>query len=235
MRILALSVSLFALTASLAQADPWQSRVSVYYWSTGVDFGATIDDTPEEEYTGPFSEFTWAALPVTGETRSGPITLFGEAIWLHIEDDSEPLFGKLDVDMRIYGYMAALGFGHAVHETVASRLELTAGLRHWDADFEADFGVLGKTRLSQNITDPFLGLRGETVLNDNWRLNGEVSYGGFGIGSDRQYDIQLRATYKVSDRLSAYLGYRHLQVEFDDTGFEKLAIFGPTLGAELNF
>lgn len=216
-------------------ADPWQGRVGVYYWKTGIRYDSTLAGTPEEEYDGPFSEYRWAALPLQAEARKGRHSISGEAIWLAIKDDTESRFGFLDPDFSVYGHMYALAYGYAVHDSARTRLELTGGLRHWDANLKVDAGRLGSATASATITDPILGLRGEHVLGDRWHLVAEGSYGGFGIGAKRDFDLQLGATYRISKRLAARIGYRHLQVDFDSDTLRKLAVFGPTVGLDLRF
>ncbi len=47
------------------------------------------------------------------------------------------------------------------------------------------------------------------------RSGGLAEIGGFGAGSELQWELIGRAGYRISDTVSAAIGYRHLVLDFD--------------------
>ena len=66
-------------------------------------------------------------------------------------------------------------------------------------------------------TDPFVGVRLKTDLNERWNLAGEADIGGFGAGSKLSYNAQAYLGYRtfLFDRpTNLRVGYRVLSQDF---------------------
>ncbi len=60
--------------------------------------------------------------------------------------------------------------------------------------------------------------------------------GGFGAGSDLTWDVFGGFGYEWNDWLSTVIGYRHLEVDYDDEGFVyDVTQTGPLIGGALKF
>jgi len=60
--------------------------------------------------------------------------------------------------------------------------------------------------------------------------------GGFGVGSDLQWEVVGRAGYQFNDRFGVALGYRHLAIDFDDDKLVMQAeISGPFLALDITW
>lgn len=76
-----------------------------------------------------------------------------------------------------------------------------------------------------------LGFLGRT--NAAGKLQGTLlaDIGGFGVGSDLTWEFMPALSYRFSDAVSLALGYRWLDIDFDDSDFEfDAAQFGWLLG-----
>ncbi len=87
--------------------------------------------------------------------------------------------------------------------------------------------------------DPFIGLRGRYVLNDEWFVNARGDIGGFGVGSDFSWHVMADARYsfEIFDKsAAAFLGYRALGQDYSNGGFQwDMVAHGPIIGLEIRF
>jgi hypothetical protein len=67
--------------------------------------------------------------------------------------------------------------------------------------------------------DPIIGVRAQWNINDKWFLAGKSDIGGFGVGSDLAWTLQGTVGYQFTDNVSAELGYRYLQTDYQDGAF----------------
>ncbi len=131
--------------------------------------------------------------------------------------------------------MVSLAASYAVYQDDRSRLEALAGLRHWDLDVSTT--VLDRTfSTDQSWTDPLIGARYNYALNDRWSLTAMGNIGGFGYGSDFQWEALVQASWKWRENINVAGGYRHLDVEFEDgRDVIDLILTGPYVALAFNF
>ena len=67
--------------------------------------------------------------------------------------------------------------------------------------------------------DPIVGLRAQWNFHEKWFLAAKSDIGGFGVGSDLAWTLQGTVGYHFTDCVSAELGYRHLQTDYEDGNF----------------
>ena len=67
--------------------------------------------------------------------------------------------------------------------------------------------------------DPIIGLRAQWIFHEKWFLAAKSDIGGFGVGSDLAWTLQGTVGYHFTDCVSAELGYRHLQTDYEDGNF----------------
>jgi len=82
--------------------------------------------------------------------------------------------------------------------------------------------------------DPILIVRSQGAVNEKWLLQFRGDLGGFGIASDFTWQIQANVGYQFSNLVSATIGYRVLDVDYDKgDGDERfmydIATSGPVL------
>jgi len=73
-------------------------------------------------------------------------------------------------------------------------------------------------------------------LGSGFSLRGYGDIGGFGVSSDLTYQIYGGVGYRFKEWFSAELGYRVLDVDYDDDGFVyDLTMHGPMAGFRFQF
>lgn len=84
--------------------------------------------------------------------------------------------------------------------------------------------------------DPILGVRGQWNFNDKWFLAGRSDIGGFGVGSDFVWSVQGTVGYRFTEKVSAELGYRYLDTDYQDGAFTyDMAEHGIFTGLNITF
>ena len=90
-------------------------------------------------------------------------------------------------------------------------------MRGWDID--ATTTVLGaQASASESWVDPIVGLRFEAPWAEKVNIAGMANIGGFGVGSDLQWEAMAQVEWSVSDLVTLSGGYRHLYLDFNDGG-----------------
>ena len=125
-------------------------------------------------------------------------------------------------------------------EGSSGRFELGGGLRAWwlNTEIRLDPGLLPGRTVDQttNWVDPVIAARASLRLNDRLSLTGYGDIGGFGVGSEFTWQVVATLDWRVSDWISASLGYRWIQIEYEDRRATiNLDMSGPILGASFRF
>ncbi len=221
--------------ACSALADEWNYTIAPYFW--GPEFRTSLDVGPNPPVDGDTSIFNIldGAFLIAGEARNGRWSIGGEFNYLNLGD--EVSVGRIDnaASWDLEGTMATLAASYAVYEDAESRLEVLAGLRHWDLDVSTT--VLRRTfSTDQSWTDPLIGMRYSRVLNERWSLAAMGNIGGFGYGSEFQWEALVQASWKWRENISVAGGYRHLDVEFEDNrNVIDLILTGPYVALAFHF
>ncbi|MGV6805960.1 MAG: hypothetical protein ACWA49_17325 [Ruegeria sp.] len=233
--ITVVAVAALGFNIEAAAASDWQFTVAPYLW--GPEFKTSLDIGPNPPVNGSKSIFDIlnSAFLIAGEARNGRWAIGGEFNYLNLGDSVGvgrfPDLASWELD----GSMASLGVGYSLYLDGGSQFEALGGLRHWDLDLSTT--VLGFTAsVEESWTDPLIGLRYGRVLNDRWRLSAMGNVGGFGVGSQFQWEALVQASWKWTDRTSVAGGYRHLKVNFEEgQNVVDLTLSGPYVALAFNF
>ncbi|WP_373504703.1 hypothetical protein [Aestuariivirga sp.] len=130
-------------------------------------------------------------------------------------------------------------------------LDLMAGARYWhiDNDIEARASLTLATP-EQELTwskavsgsdgaswvDPMVGIKARIDTTTPVYFTGWGMVGGFGVGSDLNWDVMGGVGYQWTEKFSTVLGYRALGVDYEDDGFVYDVIQqGVAFGGVINF
>ena len=69
---------------------------------------------------------------------------------------------------------------------------------------------------SKTWFDPVVVLRSNNIFNEKWLAQLRVDAGGFGIGSDFTWQLQVNAGYRFSKLFQTTLGYRYIGIDYDN-------------------
>ncbi len=250
-------------------SEDWQFTVSPYLWALSLDGDATVRGVESDvdiSFDKILEDLHIAAM-LEGEVRKGRWGLFANVLYAELEDEARgklrntPI--KIDIDVDIDVAIAsfggfyrfgpwALGSGAADTEPRLI-LDLYAGARYTDLDvdldLDVDFEAIGRDRDrkaegDENWLDPIVGLRTFWDLSPRWTVIAFGDIGGFGVGSDFQWQATglVGYNFKVADTYDStiYAGYRGLYQDYEDgSGDDKfewdVTWHGPSLGWAITF
>ena len=138
--------------------------------------------------------------------------------------------------------MGSVSLGYELYGNDCTSLELAVGGAFNIIDADVD---LFTPRLpvpirsgsgSKEWIDPFVALRVQHRLGENWNLFGSAAYGGFDVSSDEYYQLIAGISYRISESTSIALAYRIISVDYHDGGFVyDTETSGPNLGLVFRF
>lgn len=239
--VIAASTSLSAR----AQADPedgWGFLIAPYAMfpnmkgETGV---GTLPNVAVDENPGDiFSNLQFGAM-LYAEAHTPAWAVSSDVIYMDLEaevaPDSQVIDGKAGVRQ--------LGWELAAMYRLSSWLELglAATYNKIDADVDIVISALPNAPaisggLDEEWIDPSIVARAVAPLGEKWQFQARANIGGFGVGSEMFYQLQLDLVYALSDRWQFGLGYRYIDVDFEDgSGADRFVYDMRTFGPVLKF
>lgn len=154
-----------------------------------------------------------------------------------------PPGGNIAAKVDTKQFTATLMGGYRVIETPRFTLDTLGGLRFWHISNDVTLtgslgGASGSVEHAESFrwVDPLVGLRAFLPLTERLSLQGQVDIGGFGAGADLTWSAMATVNYVFSDRLSASVGYKVLDVDYDHDGHVyDTRLGGPVLGVTYRF
>jgi hypothetical protein len=234
-----------AQAAAPTSAEGRAFSVTPYLWAASLDGKVGVRGLPPADVNQDFNDLLKkvdGGLTLFLDGRVGRFGAFADVDYLKFSADGDPprgiLFSDLKVDINtlntsLYGYYRVLG-----NERTA--LDVLAGGRLWYVRTEIDLqGALlpgRKADASETWADPVVGVRGQVELGAGFHLFGLADVGGFGVSSDSTWQVMGALGYRLTDRIVARAGYRHLDVDYDHDGFVyDVKLSGPILGVSIRF
>lgn len=240
---LALALALTLLAPPTARADDagaWTAQLTPYAWGAGIDGTLTpFAGAPTvriDKSFGDVLEDLDAAFFLSGYARRDRLVLLGDVSYSASSAQGQVPPG-LPAEGRLRQTSLTLAAGWRAVEGERLRLDLLAGLRHWNLAAAAEIPLAGLARSpDREFTDPLLAVRGNLTLAPRWSLIAYADYGGFGVGSEDTHQVLATVNYAGSARLVVSAGLRRLSVDYRSGGTRvDLAMTGPLLGATWRF
>ena len=230
-----MGASLIPATA-LAENDGWQYRITPYGWLPTLYTDLAIGpNQPVESDTSLLDILDFAAL-LSGEIRKGDWGVIGEINYLALSQDASTPGGKLKAKMSMSGVMGGAAIAYRAFKDERSSIDVFGGFRAWSLDASIDFKHLNKVSTTKSWIDPIIGLRGHYDLTPDFFVDGLAEIGGFGVGSDFQWELVGRVGYRITESISASVGYRHLALDFKDGKLVvDAAMTGPMVAFDFTF
>ena len=224
--------------AASSHAEDWAWALTPYAWVIDVDL-----DTSLEESSGGSTEFSdildildFAALV----HFEGQKDRFGFLIDLtNMQLSDRTMQGPIQVDTDTTLWLIE-GAAIVALSDEPRRIELLFGFRSLILDLEVELETIGPGGLirreseDKTVTDAMVGIRYFTPLSEKWTLTvrGDVATGG----TDFSWNVAADFARQF-DSGTLHLGYRYLNVEFDNIGpvAPEITIFGPRIGYTFHF
>lgn len=235
------------------QGSEWTFAVAPYFWAAGLQGDVGVFGVRpvhlDMSFGDIFDNLRFGGMLV-GEAHNGTWGLFGDLIYVKIEDDTS-------VTRTVSGFPATLAASvetssltatilgeYRVLSQPSANVDVMAGARIWSVDntigvsLAVDGPPIRDLSGSDGSTwvDPMVGIRGRVDINPSWYLTGWGMIGGFGAGSDLTWDVLATVGYQWNQKFSLVAGYRALGVDYENDGFVYDVVqHGPILGAVFRF
>ncbi|HTF17236.1 MAG TPA: hypothetical protein VK658_04135 [Chryseolinea sp.] len=179
-----------------------------------------------------FGQLKFGAMAYIEVNYDDKFSVTTDFLVMRLEDDLKPT-------ASVGGTSTAkqLVFEWAGLVRVAPWLEVGAGGRVMDMKVDLDLNTMNGPRSAESRKtwmDPIIIVRSQGTVYEKLLLQFRGDIGGFGLASDFTWQIQANVGYKFSKLLSATIGYRVLDVNYDKgSGDERfmydIATSGPVL------
>jgi hypothetical protein len=241
----------FSAHAESKSDDKWHFHIAPYVWLAGQKGTvATLPGLPPADIDVDFSDILddleFAGMLV-GEVRKGRFGLFMDILYTDVEGEDPTPLGIFysSVSVRTTSWNLSAAALYRLAERQSWFLDVIGGFRYWHIDSElklkgAAFPAVFPEQSvshSEDWIDPLIGLKGMSSLgNSKFFVNGGFAIGGFGVGSEFLWDAQAYIGYRWTKLFAISLGYRYLDVDYDNDGFlYDVAQYGPILGLSFRF
>lgn len=226
-------------TISQAQDDAWEFRFTPYVWAPSLNTELTIGSNPPvDSNADPLDllDLLDFAFLATGEVRKGDWGVIAEFNYLALSHDATIAGGLGGADAKLEGVMGGAALAYRFYGDDSAAVDVFGGFRIWSLEATIDFDRLPSVSRKKTFIDPIFGLRGSFDLNEHFFVGGLAEIGGFGAGSELQWELVGRAGYRISDTVNAAIGYRHLALDFDNGRLDlDVTMTGPFLAIDFTW
>jgi len=209
-----------AAATNTAPESDWHFAVSPYLWLPGVH--GNIGDPnggeiPFSASAGDLLSHFRIGLMGTIEPRYKRIVMPLDIFWIRLGDDkalpNSPNQGVVNLHMTEFFLTQKLGYRVIDSERV--KIDALAGFRYWHFGERASFtdNTLNFTG-SQNWVDPLVGGRITGILTPKVELTVGGDVGGWGAGSQIDYQIFGLLGYRIKPAFALQAGYRYLYFDY---------------------
>src|SRR4029077_10978892 len=224
-------------TAPVAD-NQWHIAVSPYLWFPGVHgtIGALGHDASYSASPGDLlSNFRFGLMGAVEARRNRLLTTI-DMMWIRLRDDKALPFPNVGADsatIKMTEFLLTPNVGYRLIDAKMIKADAVAGIRYWHFGENVTFspGTLGfDFSKSQNWVDPVVGGRILTALSPKVGITVLGDVGGWGTGSELEYQVGGFLGYKVKRNLTLQAGYRYLYVDYDKNGGNDAFIKATTSG-----
>ena len=216
------AAAMAALLGMPAQAaeDAWQHALAIYMVGSSINGTVGVGDLDLEvdmSFGDILDNLDGGAMLAYRGTR-GPWSFGADFAYLGLEASESELgpLGRVRVGIDADQLMLTADVGYALND----RWSVYGGARYWDLDTDLSLafavGQLVTASASESWIDPIVGLRYFAPLGGKWSLMAWGDVGGFGVGSDFSWSATAVAVYQVNHNAHVLLGYRHIDVDYED-------------------
>ena len=221
--------------------DGWKFGGSAYLWAAGVKGTDVNGDEIDVSFSDLLGQLDGGIMGILA-AQKGRWTMLADFLYLNIHEETSStanIIGKptkLDVDVKMKGYVSTLGVAYRVIDDDGTSLDLMAGARYFKLDLDLDADVGGSMIKSSDSGDVLDGIIGTQVLfnlNDRWYLS---CYADVGAGDSKlTWQVWPGVGYRLK-KVELVAGYRYLAWETDDgDDIEDINFSGPMLGVKFRF
>jgi hypothetical protein len=200
----------------------WHFAVSPYLWFPGVHgtIGAFGRDVSVHATPGDLLSNFRFGLMGAFEARYKRIVLPLDLMWIRLEDDKAlPFPNLMATKAKLTGSELLLTpkIGYRLLDEKRIKIDALTGFRYWHFSENLKF-VPSNLNLnfsgSQNLVDPLVGGRVQLGLTPKIEANILGDVGGWGTGSQLEYQVAGVLGYKIKPKWTLQAGYRYLSIDY---------------------
>jgi len=221
-----------------AQDNQWHFSFSPYLWFPGVHgtvgaFGRDVGFKASP--TDLLSNFRFGLMGAV-EARRNRLLVPIDVMWIRLEDDRAIPFPNLPATtakLKASEFILTPKIGLRLINEKKIKVDALAGIRYWHFGENLQFSPsrLGLNfSKSQNWVDPLVGWRIEGTLTQKLLATVGGDVGGWGTGSQLEYQVFGLLGYKVKPKVTLQAGYRYLYVDYEKGGRAAALVRGVTSG-----
>lgn len=193
----------------------WSHSIALYFMAAGLDGETTVKGL-DADVDVSFSDIAdyleiGGMLAYRAETERYAIGLDAVYMGLGAEKDKGSLSTEVDVDELVIELDGSW--------RVDPRTDLFVGARYWNLSSDVEITGPGpglSASGDQEWIDPLVGARHTWPFAQDLSLTLRGDIGGFGVGSDFSWQALARVNWQVSSASSLVLGYRVIDVDYQD-------------------
>jgi hypothetical protein len=226
--------------------NQWHLSISPYLWFPGVHGALGANDRAVGIHVSAadlLSHFRFGLMG-TVEARHNRILIPIDLMYVRLRDDKGiPLgaFGATTATVTATEFIFTPKLGVTVIKARMLQVDALAGLRYWHFGENLSFSpsILGLNfSRSQNWVDPLVGGRITVPFSPKLAVTAAGDVGGWGVGSQLDYQVVGLLEYKVKPNMTLEAGYRYLFVDYAAGGIHNgilnTAMSGIVFGATIN-
>jgi len=203
--------------------NAWHFAVSPYLWFPGVHGtavgpggrGLSFRASPGDL----LSNFRFGLMGAV-EARRKRIVLSGDLLWIRLEADKAipfPGLGATSAQIKATEFLLTPKIGFRVINSEKIKIDALTGFRYWHLGESLNFNpsLLGLNFSgSQNFVDPLVGGRIQAALSPKIVVNILGDVGGWGTGSQLEYQWAGLLGYRIKPAWTLQVGYRYLFIDY---------------------
>jgi hypothetical protein len=232
-------------TDTTAPAGDWHFAVSPYLWFPGVHGGIGVNSTQivgiHSSAADLLSHFRFGLMGVV-EPSYKRIVMPLDIVWVRLGDDRA--FTNLGTvgNFKASEFILTPKIGYRVIDRKMIKIDALAGFRYWHLAQSVSFTTNSLNfSSSQNWVDPLVGGRITGNLSPKLSVTVAGDVGGWGAGSQLDYQVAGLLGYRIKPAMALQVGYRYLAVHYRNGGllapntrFADLVTSGVMAGVTIN-
>jgi hypothetical protein len=218
----------------------WQVQVTPYVWAAGVTGSLTpFAGGPTLKFDQSFGDILDTldgAFFISALARRDRWVVSGDVTFVN-NSDTGTLPGGAPASGRLRQSTVTLLGGYSVVKTPEATIDIMAGLRRFRTEVSVAIpggGIAASG--SRTFYDPAVALRAMVPVAPRWSILAYADYAGSGSGPEESWQVLGTANWEIRDTLVLSIGYRQLNVTYDEGGTAVDArMSGPILGLTWRF
>jgi hypothetical protein len=211
-----------APASTAADEVGWHLVATPYLWFPGVHGTVGVGDRDASVHASPgdlLSHFRFGLMG-TLEARYKRLVLPVDIVWVRLGDEKAlpgPNLGSTTANVKVKEFILTPKIGFRIVNQEKLKIDALTGFRYWHLGQNLQFSpsILGlNISGSQNWVDPLVGGRIEAALSSKVVVNILGDVGGWGAGSQLDYQVVGILGYRIKPKWTLQAGYRYLDVNY---------------------